>query len=33
MDGFSYCGVHCSELGLQYIPSPENRMLKVPEYE
>lgn len=32
MDGFSFNGVHCSEFGIGYIPSPAKRMLDEPEY-
>ena len=32
MEGFSYCGTHCSEFGIRYIPSAENRMLNMPDF-
>lgn len=32
MDGFSFNGIHCSEFGIGYIPSPANRMLDEPQY-
>ena len=33
MEGFSYNGIHCEELGLTYIPAAEDRMLSVPDYK
>lgn len=33
MDGFSFCGIHCSEFGIGYIPSPAKRMLSTPGFK
>ena len=33
MDGFSFCGVHCSEFGIRYIPSPAKQMLSMPAFK
>lgn len=33
MGGFSFCGMHCSDLGIGYIPKPAQRMLSTAPFE
>ena len=33
MDGFSYNGIHCEELGLTYVQNVVDRLLSVPAYK
>ncbi len=33
MDGFSYNGIHCEDLGLYYAPGADARMLSTPTYK
>lgn len=33
MDGFSFCGVHCSTFGIGFVPSAAKRMWSTPNFK
>ena len=33
MNGFSFCGVHCSKYGVGFIPSAARRTLSMPDFK